>query len=137
MNNEIFRKTASWVKRNARPLEYARWAYLFEEGPREDVIQKLSAFQNDDDGFGHGLEPDSMLPDSNAVDTWTACRILMEVEAGSEEPIVKSVVEYLMQSYDCDMGLWKTVVPEHNNHPMHRGGITQKMHRTTGCTIRP
>ena len=117
MNNEMFYRTASWMKRNARPLECARWVYLFEEGSREDVIQKLNAFQNDDGGFGHGLEPDSMLPDSNAVDTWTACQILMEVEAGSEESIVKSMVAYLMQSYDHVRGLWKTVVPEHNNHP--------------------
>src|SRR5699024_8830787 len=51
------------------------------------------------------------------IDTWTACQILMEVEADSEEQIVKSVVEYLMQSYDHDKGLWKTVVPEHNDHP--------------------
>ena len=69
MKNEMFHKTASWMKRNARPLECVRWAYLFEEGSREDVIKMLSAFQNDAGGFGHGLEPDSMLPDSNAVDT--------------------------------------------------------------------
>ena len=42
---------------------------------------------------------------------------MREVEAGSEEPIVKSMVAYLMQSYDHAKGLWKTVVPEHNNHP--------------------
>src|SRR5699024_8891825 len=117
MKKEMFRKTSDWMKRNARPLKYARWAYLFENGSREDVIQKLSAFQNDNGGFGHGLEPDSMLPDLNAIDTWTACQILMEVEAGGEEQIVKSTVEYLMQSYDHAKGLWKTVVPEHNNHP--------------------
>jgi|SRR5699024_1353072 len=117
MDNERFRKTANWMKRNARPLECTRWAYLFENGPREDVIEKLSAFQNDDGGFGHGLEPDSMLPDSNAIDTWTACQILMETGADREEQIVKSAVEYLMRSYDHDKELWKTVIPEHNDYP--------------------
>lgn len=117
MDQEMFRKTASWVKRNARPLECSRWAYFFENGTVENVVQNLSAFQNSDGGFGHGLEPDSILPDSNAIDTWTACRILMEVEADSDEPMVHSLMDYLMQSYDQEKGLWKTVIPEHNNHP--------------------
>ena len=73
MKNELFHKTAGWMKRNARPLEYARWAYLFEGGSKEKVIDNLSAFQNSDGGFAHGLEPDSMLPESNAIDTWAAC----------------------------------------------------------------
>lgn len=117
MDQEIFLKTAGWMKRNARPLECARWAYLFEEGSREDVIEKLSAFQNSDGGFAHGLEPDSMLPYSNAIDTWAACQILMEIEAGGDETIVQAAMDYLMQFYDREKGLWKTVLPEHNNHP--------------------
>lgn len=117
MKNEVFFKTANWMKRNARPLECARWAYLFENGSREDVIQKLGAFQNTDGGFGHGLEPDAMLPESNAVDTWAACQILMETGADSEERIVQSAMDYLIQSYDHEVGLWRTVIPEHNNHP--------------------
>lgn len=117
MDQEMFGKTAGWMKRNARPLECARWEYLFEEGPKEAVMQKLSAFQHNDGGFGHSLEPDSMLPESNSIDTWTACQILMEVEADSDELIVQTAMDYLMQSYDREKGLWKTVIPEHNNHP--------------------
>ncbi|SDK75800.1 hypothetical protein [Lacicoccus qingdaonensis] len=117
MKNELFHKTAGWMKRNTRPLEYARWAYLFEGGSKEKVIDNLSAFQNSDGGFAHGLEPDSMLPESNAIDTWAACQILMEVDAYGDDPIVRAAMDYLMQSYDRGNALWKTVVPEHNNYP--------------------
>src|SRR5699024_7230948 len=117
MDQEMFGKTAGWMKRNARPLECARWEYLLEEGPKEAVMQKQSAFQQNDGGFGHSLEPDSMLPESNSIDTWTACQMQMEVEADSDELIVQTAMDDLMQSYDREKGLWKTVIPEHNNHP--------------------
>lgn len=117
MDDNIRMQTQRWIKRNARPLECARWEYLFEQGSREQVIQKLTAFQNNDGGFGHGLEPDFTLPDSSAIATWTACQTLMEIQADSNDSIVNSAMNYLMNSYDEQLGLWKTVVPEHNDHP--------------------
>lgn len=62
ISKQTFRKTSDWVKRNARPLEVARWEYLFENGSKERVIYYLSAYQNDDGGFGNGIEPDFWLP---------------------------------------------------------------------------
>ncbi len=110
-------KTKSWIKRNARPLEIARWEFLFENGSKERVIHYLSAFQNSDGGFGHGLEPDLWLPQSSAIATWAAAQILIEVQAEPNEEIVRLILKYLINSYDEEMGLWKTVIPEHNNYP--------------------
>ena len=42
----------------ARPLEIACYNYHFEKGSANGVLKELSAFQNHDGGFGHGLEPD-------------------------------------------------------------------------------
>lgn len=117
MDNNIRKKTQAWIKRNARPLECARWEYIFEDGSREQVLQKLSAFQNSDGGFGHGIEPDFTLPLSSAIATWTACQILMEIQADGNDEIVKSTMNYLIHSYDEKLGLWKTVIPEHNDFP--------------------
>ena len=57
-------KAREFIYRNARPLDYARWRYLFEDGKREDVLRILAAYQNEDGGFGHGLEADCLNPDS-------------------------------------------------------------------------
>lgn len=117
MNLDIRLKTQAWLKRNARPLECARWEYLFEDGSKDKVLQKLSAYQNSDGGFGHGLEPDFLMPHSSAIATWTACQILMEVGVDEHNSIVKSTIQYLLHSYDDNLGLWKTVTPEHNQYP--------------------
>lgn len=45
----------NFVYRNARPLELARWKYLFEGGSREEVLTALASYQNDDGGFGLSL----------------------------------------------------------------------------------
>ncbi|MNR68891.1 hypothetical protein D3C85_1937540 [compost metagenome] len=38
----------SWVYRNARPLDLARWKYHFENGDPGDVLEALAAYQNED-----------------------------------------------------------------------------------------
>lgn len=53
-----FETARNFIYKNARPLDIARWKYLFENGCREDVLLALAAYQNEDGGFGHALEPD-------------------------------------------------------------------------------
>ena len=54
-----FEKARTFVYRNARPLDLAIWQYHFENGSKEAVMHALSAYQNPDGGFGHGLEADN------------------------------------------------------------------------------
>ncbi|WP_231638381.1 hypothetical protein [Rubeoparvulum massiliense] len=84
ISKTTFNKTSSWLKRNARSLEVARWEYMCEGASRDRVIHYLSAFQNKDGGFGHGIEPDYWLPESSAIATWTAGKILLEIEAETD-----------------------------------------------------
>ena len=39
------------VYRSARPLDFTRWSYLFENGSCEDFLSILSAYQNEDGGL--------------------------------------------------------------------------------------
>ena len=80
-----FIRAGRWIKRCARPLEVARWEYLFEGGSRERVLEILGAYQNEDGGFGHGLKPDFWLPSSSPMATWAAVRILSEVDVEPRE----------------------------------------------------
>ena len=50
-----WRRIRRWMYRNARPLDLARWRYHFENGGVSDVLQALSAYQNDDGGFMYRL----------------------------------------------------------------------------------
>ena len=61
----IFEKAKSFIDRHARPLDLARWQYHFENGTRDAVLDALKDYQNDDGGFGHGLEADCLNPNSS------------------------------------------------------------------------
>lgn len=108
------------MKRHARPLEYARWMYHFEDGDKEWVKDCLAAYQNDDGGFGHGLEPDYTMPQSSAIQTWAACQIINELNLPTYDRMVKRVVQYLIESFDETTGRYLTVTLEMNQYP-HAG----------------
>ena len=50
-----------------------------ENGNKENVLKILASYQNEDGGFGHGLEPDCWNPNSSPVQTWVATEIIKEV----------------------------------------------------------
>ena len=71
-DREVFERARRFVYRNARPLDLARWKYHFENGSEQEVLAALSAYQNEDGGFGHGLEEDNMNPHSIPMQAWRA-----------------------------------------------------------------
>ena len=58
------KQAESFIYKNARPLDLARWKYIFEGGGKEDVLTALAAYQKEDGGIGHALEPDCWNPQS-------------------------------------------------------------------------
>jgi hypothetical protein len=55
-------------------------------GAPDGVVAAVLAYRNADGGFGHGLEPDKLAPDSQPLDVEFALRTLSE--AGAREPEV-------------------------------------------------
>ena len=117
VSERLFQKASKWIKRNARPLDAARWEYAFEEGSSDRVIHYLVAFQNEDGGFGHSIEPDFWLPLSSPMSTWAAGQILVEIKADSKEPCVKELISYLINTPQIEPGMWPSVLPENNQFP--------------------
>ena len=74
-----YEKAKSFIYRNARPIDYARWNYHFENGSVQNVVTVLKCYQNEDGGFGHALEADCWNPKSSPVQTWCATEILREL----------------------------------------------------------
>lgn len=102
---------------HARPLDRARFRYLFESGPSEDVLDALRAFANPDGGFGHGLEPDLQLPGSSVMVTTHAIHPLREIGAGDDAPLVQGAIRYLVDTWDASLPGWPDIPPEVNDHP--------------------
>lgn len=108
----------SFIYRNARPLDLARWQYHFEGGSRDTVLAALAYYQNEDGGFGHALEADCWNPQSAPIQTWTATELLREVgHAGPAHPLVQGILRYLGSGQDFDGHIWASTLPGNNDGP--------------------
>ncbi|UQZ36107.1 hypothetical protein C2I18_22785 [Paenibacillus sp. PK3_47] len=113
-----FQEIRQWLYRNARPLELARWNYHFEQGDAAAVLEALSAYQNEDGGFGHALEADSWNPNSTPLTTATAVERLLEIHwNGNGHPVVQGILNYLDSGADMENNSWANVVASNTNYP--------------------
>ena len=112
-----FDKARTYLYSSGRELEQARFEFHFANGSKEAVMEKLGHYQNDDGGLGKGLEPDFWLPLSSPMATWAAGQILYEIGAESNEQMVKSMISYLVNTFDIETGMWDSVLPENNDYP--------------------
>jgi hypothetical protein len=66
------KKIKEFIFKNGRLLERKLFSFFFEKGSIDEVIKVLVAYQNSDGGFGNGIEPDLLCPDSTAIGAETA-----------------------------------------------------------------
>ena len=102
-------RARSFVMEQGRPLEQALFRYHFEDGPAEAVLGELARFQNDDGGFGHGLEPDLRLAGSSVIVTTVALQHLRVLGAGEDNFLVQGAMRYLMATYDSALEVWPII----------------------------
>ena len=86
MTQAQFQQIRRWVLRNGRPLEWARWQAMFEGGSQNQAAEVLRGYQNADGGFGWGLEPDCMNPQSSPYQTGSALALAISRSVRVFEP---------------------------------------------------
>ena len=74
-----FQKVVNYIKRNGRELDQRLFSSYFENGTKEDVLKELKKYQNNDGGFGHGIEPDFRSPSSSPIATTMAIEYLEKI----------------------------------------------------------
>jgi hypothetical protein len=90
----VLEKAKKFIYQNGRLLDRARYEYFFENGSKEAVLSSLRAYQNDDGGFGHALEPDIRCPQSQPVATEFALSVMDEIDL-FDPSIVQGIVRFL------------------------------------------
>ncbi len=108
LTSENAQKAADWLQKNARPLELAQYDYHFENGAAAAVLAALAPFQNNDGGFGHGLESDVRLPASSVLCTTVALQKLRQIKATADAPMVQKAIAYLLAQRTAAGG-WRNV----------------------------
>lgn len=66
--DDAFAAADRFLQRQARLLERRLFATRFLGQPATAVVDALRGYQNEDGGFGHGLEPDKRCPASLPID---------------------------------------------------------------------
>ncbi len=112
-----FQRSLRYLYEQSRPLEAARARHHFEHGPKEDVYSCLSAFQNEDGGYGHGLEPDLRSPSSSPFVTSVAFQVLRDLKAPASQPLAAQAFEYLKARYDPKTSSWAVTPADVEEHP--------------------
>lgn len=95
---EEFLRVRRLIHRDARPLDFTKWNYLFENGSCEEFLSVLASYQNEDGGFGYNLECNNWNPNSSP---YTVCIALDYLDAAEESAgaiknqIIKGILQYL------------------------------------------
>jgi hypothetical protein len=94
---DIFKAGREFVRREGRLVERRLFATLFEGADPTGAVDTLRGYQNADGGFGHGLEPDKLCPDSLAIDVETAFDVLLAAGARDDE-MVRRACDWLQST---------------------------------------
>ena len=117
LSKEAFGRASNYINEFGRPLEVARFAYHFEGGPAGAVVGELKAFQNEDGGFGHALEPDMRTPESSALATSVAFQMIRELPGDAVVELVQPAFNYLVQTFDTSKATWRIIPPAAASSP--------------------
>src|SRR5215469_12226583 len=79
--DDAFAAADRFLLSQARLLERRLFATLFLGQPPGGVVDALRGYQNEDGGFGHGLEPDKRCPASLPIDVEVAFRTMAAADA--------------------------------------------------------
>lgn len=111
------KRTIKWLYRHGRPIDVARYEYLFLNSSKDSVINALTSYQNEDRGFGHGFEPDSQNPFSTPVQTWMAFTVIEELKLDKDHILITSIIDYFLNKAPRKDGFFLATIPSNNNFP--------------------
>jgi len=111
-----FNEIKSWIYRHARYIDIALWQYQLENGSRNAILNALAVYQNEDGGFGHGIEPDNENPESSPMMIVIA-KDYIKLPEDNEHPIVKGIFKYLESGKYCTEKGWLWAIPSNNYYP--------------------
>lgn len=112
-----FERAKAFVMEQGRDLDRALLEFHFGNGTAERVLAALAAYQNDDGGFGHGLEPDLRTPASSVIATTVAFQNFRSLGVPAEHPLVRKGLDYLFETFDASRQVWPIIPPEVEDAP--------------------
>lgn len=117
LTQTAFQRAKNFIMAQGRAVDQRRFEFHFEDGSADAVLAALSPYQNDDGGFGHGLEPDIRTPASSALVSTIGFQLLREIQAPASHRAVQRGIQYFIDTYDEHQQVWHIVPPEVDEVP--------------------
>lgn len=114
---ETFEKIEENILKRARPLEIAKWKHLFLNGEKSEIETELLKYQNEDGGFGGGLEIDTVTPESSALCASEAIKLAQDYDLDMGAEWVKKLLSWLENTASDSPSFWDLVPPSLENYP--------------------
>lgn len=116
ISKEALNSAYRFIKSNCDDLHTSLFEYHFFKGSMDTVLKYLKTYQNEDGGFGNGLEPDFTLPDSSPMATTIAFQILDEIGEKNNE-MAYSGLKFYENNFDRNRNGWWAVPVQVNDFP--------------------
>jgi hypothetical protein len=97
--DDVFASAELFIRCNARLLEQRVFATVFRGAPALGVVNAVRAYQNEDGGLGHALEPDTRCPVSLPVYVETGLQAL-SMAGAVDVPLVTAACDFLERAAD-------------------------------------
>jgi len=110
-----FERAREFVYGSGRVLERRLFERLFEDGDTDAVVAAVLSYRNADGGFGNGLEPDKLAPQSQPLDVEFALRTLSEAKA--REPDLGLAACDFLEPLAEERGFVPIVLPSVADYP--------------------
>lgn len=118
LSKELFNEIKIYMNKEARPLEKAIFNYYFNDSNGDDILDMLEEFQNQDGGFGRGIEPDFKLIDSSPMGTSIGLRYLNILSNNDRaQKMISRAIKYLELTFDSERNGWYSVPITVNDYP--------------------
>ncbi|WP_270182248.1 hypothetical protein [Alkalihalobacillus sp. CinArs1] len=116
LSKQQYDKACSYIENEARGIDRAYFHFWNGSGSKEEVLEQLEQYRNDDGGFGHSIEPDFRLKESSPMATTVAFQFLIKLGLSKDHPFIQEGIRYFQST--CKEEGWNAV-PEAVNHVPH------------------
>ncbi len=96
MSKPRFDDARRFLYAEGRLLERRLFGVLFEQAEAGSVVDALRGYRNPDGGFGHGLEPDKRVPDSQPLDVEVAFNA-MDAAGRFDQDLARGACDFLQR----------------------------------------
>jgi len=118
LEKKYLTKIDKYLRENCRLLEKRLFDYYFRDGEPKEIVDALKLYQNQDGGFGQGLESDFRMPDSSPMATSIGVRILKDFDSSKKaKRMLKQAVNYFEYTYNEKRKGWYALSKKVNDYP--------------------